>query len=338
MTLAFKKNAAVLYGRLLRGRLAPRLVHRHFAGRAWRTGLAITAPAAYWADAMPVISARARLRHDASQTTGRMARLPCLELSPAKHAPSPGRRRRFRGLATWLADARFAYAQHLTQATSTAGHVAQFSGDMSLARCDPNRATMLQPAAMQIALRRRLRQPLPLRHPLCQCTKHATSAKTSSKLLPGGRKRTPTRPRQRRHAPIARLRLGVRLAPLLTAAETAAAGRVAAPGCGSPTRVTGLTVKRMVTAPRANGYRPRVAGGNVDVHVREPQFASRFPGRRRRPNAQTEKLWTPTRQLRRPRQRQPHGVKGSGIRSRSTDMQPLMRKHGLNGAQLAASL
>ena len=164
----------------------------------FKTRQSMSLPVAYWAawaDALPVISARApdfarrclaALKSRSGETAcfreAAAARdclqqegwrdCPALELSPAKHAPRIGRPRKPRGLAIWLADARFAHVQHLLSRTP-----ATVLPDMSpssqallrpqvgpqagawLAAIPTEPATTLPPAAMQIALRCRLRLP-----------------------------------------------------------------------------------------------------------------------------------------------------------------------------------
>ena len=163
-----------------------------------------TAPAAYWAawaDALPVMRARApdlasRCREALEGGPGRDA--PCLreaveagallreagwQTCPTwslveRGAPAPSRRRRARRLAAWMADARDANPQQaLPRTHASARHATQFPGTLaipgrtagrSMARCDPHRAGHHAPTeAMQIALRRRLRQPLPLHSNTC---------------------------------------------------------------------------------------------------------------------------------------------------------------------------
>ena len=109
----------------------------------FKTRQRVSLPVAYWAawaDALPVISARApdfarrclaalKIRsgetacfreaaaaRDCLQQEG-WRDCPALELSPAKHAPRIGRPRKPRGLAIWLVDARFAHVQHLLSRT-----------------------------------------------------------------------------------------------------------------------------------------------------------------------------------------------------------------------------
>ena len=78
----------------------------------------------------------------------------------------PCRRRRAWRLATWLADARVADTQpSLSRPRATASLATQLPGTLAILPTEPG--TTLLPADMQLALRRRLRQPLPLCRNMC---------------------------------------------------------------------------------------------------------------------------------------------------------------------------